>query len=190
MHHRIFTTSQSDLWPFILCHGYVLRQYGLPCRKTAKFLGAENSILGAGNPTCDTLTKPNIAPVKFSAPKISLVLSLAPKNVPVFYLPLGRYRNCLVRPSGRPAVRPAICNTLFAPFPSSDFHETRRIYWYWVIGRPGNMVLVVRPRSRSQGSTERSKLAYFAHFRELLLGFSSDYHQNWGRCAIWTYKKT
>ena len=33
------------------------------------------------------------------------------------------------------------------------------------------MVFVVGPRSRSQGSNEWSKLAYFVYLRELFLGF-------------------
>ena len=55
-----------------------------------------------------------------------------------FYLPSIR-----MVLSGRPSVR----HTLFTPFSSSDFHETCRIYWYLEIGCPGNVVLVVWPRS-------------------------------------------
>ena len=77
----------------------------------------------------------------------------------------------------------------FAPFYQSYYNKDIKIYWYRILEHSHNMTLVVRPRSTSQGSTELSKWAYFAHFRKLLLGFLSDYHQNWGRCAIWTYKK-
>ena len=76
-----------------------------------------------------------------------------------------------------------VSHTLFGPFPLSDLRENLRIYWHRILERPGNMTLIIRTRSRSQGSTKCSKLAYFAHFRELLLEFSSDHHQNWGGCA-------
>ena len=91
-----------------------------------------------------------------------------------------------VWPSGRPSVR----HTLFAPFPSSDFRETCREYWYWVTERPGTKLKVMRPRSRSQRSNNRSKLGIFTHFRELVLGLSSDFHQNGWTEAKWSYKKT
>ena len=77
----------------------------------------------------------------------------------------------------------------FAPFYQSYYNKDIKIYWYRILEHSHNMTLVIWPRSRSQGSTELSKWAYFAHFRKLLLWFSSDYHQNWGRCAIWTYEK-
>ena len=55
--------------------------------------------------------------------------------------------------------------------------------------RPQNITLVIRPRSRSQGSAKRSKLAYFAHFCELLLEFSSDHHQKLGKMCRMNVQK-
>ena len=60
-----------------------------------------------------------------------------------FYLPLGWFMNGLVCPSH------PFCLFL-------NIQNSLRIYWYWVIRCPGDMVLVVQSRSRSQGSTEQS----------------------------------
>ena len=76
-----------------------------------------------------------------------------------------------------------VSHTLFGPFPLSDLRENLRIYWHRILERPGNMTSIIRTRSRSQGSTKWSKLAYFVHFREILPQFSSDYNQNWGGCT-------
>ena len=101
-----------------------------------------------------------------------------------FYLPLGRYRNSLFRAGVRACVRAAcVCDTCLIHFLKSDLRETFRIYWYGVSECPGNMFNFVRQRSRSQRSNLWSIFAFFTYFRELVLGFLLNDHQNWSECA-------
>ena len=71
----------------------------------------------------------------------------------------------------------------------SDLHQNFRICCCITIEHVSNMTFALWPRSRSQESTERSKLAYFSCFRKLVQGFSSNHYQNWIGCAKLTYKK-